>query len=53
MIGKLRDDTHEEELLALSEADVKLGRMSGPYAPEEIDLSRVAVATRFSVEQGS
>ena len=52
VLSKLRDDLHEEELLRLSEADVGLGRMSGPYGLDEVDLSKVVVASRFGVEQG-
>ena len=53
VLSKLKDDPNEDELERLSEADVLLGRMSGPYRPEDFDLAKVAVASRFSVEQGS
>ena len=52
VLSKLKDDPHEGELVRLSDADVSLGRMSGPFEPEEIDLARAAVASRFGVEQG-
>ena len=53
MLSKLRDDPHEDELLRMAEEDVLKGRLSGPYSIQELDLERVAIASRFSIEQGT
>jgi len=39
-------------LLDKCRESVKLGRMSGPFRPEDLDLDTVVLSTRFGVSQG-
>ena len=52
IINKLKDDPCEHELLKIAMGEVELGRLTGPLTLEEVDLSDVAVASRFGVAQG-
>ena len=52
IINKLKDDPCEHKLLKIAMGEVELGRLTGPLTLEEVDLSDVAVASRFGVAQG-
>ncbi len=52
VLAKLRDDEHETELVRLAASEVARGLLEGPFAVDGIDMSQVAIAARFSVEQG-
>ena len=53
VLAKLRACEHSDKLLSMSEDEVKLGRLSGPVDIKDLDLSNVAIASRFGVEQGN
>jgi len=52
LLGHLKEDDHEEELMRLTCADAELGRMSAPVPAVDCDLTDVRVQPRFGVEQG-
>ncbi len=52
LLGHLKADDYEEELMRLTCADAQLGRMSMPVPAVDCDLTDVRVQPRFSVEQG-
>ena len=45
-------DPHAAELLEQTKADARMGRISEPLAISTINTQEVAIASRFSVEQG-
>ena len=47
-----KEGLHAAEMLRKCREAVKLGRMSGPFQPQELDLDTVVLSTRFGVSQG-
>ena len=49
LVGSLREDVHAQDLLKLTRADAKLGRMSEPQLFDDSKLQGVRLAPRFPV----
>ena len=52
LISKLREDMRSEELMRLTQEDVRLGRMRPLRGIHEVDLGEITVSPRFCVAQG-
>ena len=52
MLSSLKVDKNADRLLEISMKEVELGRLSGPFAVDDVDLSSICISSRFGVEQG-
>jgi hypothetical protein len=52
LLEQLKTSEHADELLELTRADAKLGRMTMPVPIEEIELDKIRLCPRFAVVQG-
>ena len=52
LLRKMRVDPNAAELVAQTKVDASVGRMTEPLPLSSINIDEVAIASRFSVEQG-
>ena len=53
LLSTLREDPHADFLMSQIKKDAALGRMTEPVSITQVDLDKVVLARRFSVEQGT
>ena len=49
----MREDPRSKDLVGMCSSECKLGRMSRPVKPSELNLSAVTLSPRFCIEQGT
>ena len=53
LLSTLREDPHADFLMSQIKKDAALGRITEPVSITQVDLDKVVLARRFSVEQGT
>ena len=52
LLRQLDEGEHAEEILKITRADAKLGRMSEPVQVQDVDLDEIRLCPRFAIVQG-
>ena len=52
LINRIKEDQFADEILAQTQLDIRLGRMTEISPCEQIDLNSICISPRFAVEQG-